>query len=91
MNFDWNLEKNRLLKKERNVCFEDIVGLIYDDNVLDIIKHPNTKKYPDQSIYIVLFQDYVYMVPFTNVGGVIFLKTIIPSRKMNKLYRGGDQ
>ena len=91
MNFQWNLEKNRLLKRERNVCFEDIVGLLYDEKVLDIIKHPNTKKYPEQSIYIVLFQDYVYMVPFVKTGDIIFLKTIIPSRKMNKQYKGGDQ
>jgi len=45
MNFKWNIEKNKLLKNERDVCFEDVVILIYDDKVLDIIKHPNQKIY----------------------------------------------
>jgi uncharacterized DUF497 family protein len=88
MNFKWNIEKNKLLKAERNVCFEDVVALIYEDKVLDIIKHPNSVTYPTQSIYIVLLQNYVHMVPFVKTEDEIFQKTIVPSRKMNKLYRG---
>ncbi len=89
MNFKWNIEKNKLLKKERNVCFEDVVALIYEDKILDIIKHPNAVKYPNQKIYIVLLQNYVHMVPFVKKEDEIFLKTIVPSRKMNKLYNKG--
>jgi uncharacterized DUF497 family protein len=88
MNFRWNIEKNDLLKKERGVCFEDVVTQIYEDNVLDIIKHPNEEKYPGQKIYIILLQNYVHMIPFVKDGDKIFLKTIVPSRKMNKLYKG---
>ena len=88
MNFKWNIEKNRLLKEERNVCFEDVVALIYEDKILDIIKHPNTEKYPNQSIYIVMLQNYVHLVPFVKEKDEIFLKTIVPSRKVNKLYKG---
>jgi uncharacterized DUF497 family protein len=88
MNFRWNIEKNDLLKKERGVCFEDVVTQIYEDNVLDIIKHPNEEKYPGQKIYIILLQNYVHMIPFVKDGDEIFLKTIVPSRKMNKLYKG---
>ena len=80
--------KNKRLKEERNVCFEDVVALIYEDKVLDIIKHPNIEKYPNQSIYILLLQNYVHMVPFVKQDGEIFLKTIVPSRKMNKRYKG---
>jgi uncharacterized DUF497 family protein len=87
MNFKWNIEKNRLLKEERNVCFEDVVALIDEDKVLDIIKHPNTSKYPNQSIYIVCLQNYIHMVPYVRLDNEIFLKTIIPSRKMNKIYK----
>ena len=89
MNFNWNIEKNKLLKEERGVCFEDVVALIYEDKVLDIIKHPNAIKYPNQKIYIVLLQNYVHMVPFVTKEDEIFLKTIVPSRKMNKLYHKG--
>ncbi len=88
MNFRWNLEKNELLKKERGVCFEDVVTQIYDDNILDIIKHPNQKKYPGQHIYIIVLQNYVHMIPFVKKDDEIFLKTIVPSRKMQKLYMG---
>jgi uncharacterized DUF497 family protein len=88
MNFIWDLEKNILLKKERGVCFEDVVSQINEDNILDIIKHPNTKKYPSQMIYIVVLQNYVHMIPFVKDEDNIFLKTIVPSRKMNKLYGG---
>jgi hypothetical protein len=28
------------------------------------------------------------MIPFVKDGDEIFLKTIVPSRKMNKLYKG---
>jgi len=87
MNFKWNVEKNNLLKIERDVCFEDVVALIYDDRVLDIIKHPNSEKYPNQYIYIVLLNNYVHMVPFVRDDHEIFLKTIVPSRKMNRIYK----
>ena len=90
MNFTWNIEKNRLLKEERNVCCEDIVSLIHEDKILDIINHPNRVKYPNQSIYILRLQNYVCMVPFVKKDGEIFLKIIVPSRKMNKLYKGVD-
>ncbi len=88
MNFRWDLEKNRLLKNERNVCFEDVVALVYEDKLLDIIKHPNKEKYPHQRIYILRIQGYVHMVPFEKRGDEIWLITIIPSRKMNKIYKG---
>ena len=91
MNFKWDVEKNKLLKNERNVCFEDVIALIYEDKVLDIIVHPNREKYPHQQIYIVRIQGYVHMVPFVKNDDEIWLKTIVPSRKMNKLYKGvGD-
>ena len=88
MNFKWNMEKNKFLKQERGVCFEDVMGQINDDKVLDIIKHPNVEKYPNQSMYIVLLQNYVHIVPFVKENNEIFLKTIVPSRKMNKIYKG---
>ena len=88
MNFKWDLEKNKLLKKERGVCFEDVLTEIHEDRVLDIIKHPKKEKYPLQRIYIIILQNYVHMVPFVIDGEDIFLKTIVPSRKMNRIYQG---
>jgi len=91
MNFNWDREKNKTLKRERNVCFEDVVALIEEGKVLEIIRHPNTERYPHQKIYLVLLNGYVHMVPYVRTEKEIFLKTIIPSRKMHRLYKGGEE
>ena len=74
--------------KDRGVCFEDVVITIYEDKIIDTIKHPNKEKYPDQSIYIVVLMGYLCMVPYVKDNDEIYLKTIIPSRKMHKHYKG---
>ena len=85
--FDWNKEKDALLRKERGIGFEEIVDAI-NNALLDVLDHPNQKEYPNQKIYVVEALDYVYLVPFVKDGEKIFLKTIIPSRKAKKKYKG---
>jgi uncharacterized DUF497 family protein len=87
MNYQWNEEKNTLLKAERGIGFEDIVTAIMEGSIVDIIRHPNHDKYPDQMIYIVEVLEYIYMVPYVRNDQEIFFKTIIPSRKMKKIYK----
>ena len=84
----YSLEKNAILKRERDISFEDIVLALESGNLLDDVEHPNQEKYPNQNIFIILVQvkDYVYLVPYVEDEKSIFLKTIIPSRKMNKKY-----
>ena len=84
--FDWNDEKNKKLKEERGVSFEDVILAIEQGRVFATFEHPNKKKYAAQQIYIVEIADYAFMVPFLEDENGIFLKTIIPSRKMTKLY-----
>ena len=84
----WNPEKNILLKQERGIGFEDVVFHIEQGDELDVLEHPNQAKYPGQCISVVLVEDYVYLVPFVESETEIFLKTIIPSRKASKRYRG---
>ena len=86
MYFDWDEEKNKILEINRGVSFEQIVVEINSGNLLDVIVHPNNKKYPNQLIYIVRSGDYVYCVPFVSIEDKIFLKTIYPSRKFKKIY-----
>lgn len=89
--FSWNNEKNRLLKSERNISFEDVVFHIEKQHVLDIIQHPNQEKYKGQKMFIINIDNYAYLVPFIESKREIFLKTIIPSRKATKQYlRGQD-
>lgn len=86
--FRWNEEKNSQLQTDRGVCFEDVVAAIAEGNVLDIIEHPNPERYPSQRIFILEMNQYVYLVPFVENDQEIFLKTIIPSRKLKKQYLG---
>jgi len=44
----WNGEKNQRLKVERNTSFEEVVFHIASGDVLDIVEHPNQKKYKGQ-------------------------------------------
>ena len=87
--FDWNEEKNGKLKTERHISFEIIVSQIELGHLLDIIEHPNKEQYKNQNIFIVEYENYVYLVPFVESEDKIFLKTIIPSRKATKLYLEG--
>ena len=58
--FDWNEEKNLSLKEERGVSFEEIKVAINEGKLLDILYHPNKKKYPKQRIYVVEINQYAY-------------------------------
>lgn len=86
--FRWNDDKNEQLKAERQVSFEQVLQAIREEKLLDIIEHPDRTKYPSQRIFIVAMNDYVYLVPFVEDAASVFLKTIIPSRKMKKRYLG---
>ncbi len=87
--FDWNDEKNELLKKERGVSFEQVELAIASGDLLDRITHPNRSKYPNQKVFLVTIDDYVYSVPYVEDEESVFLKTIIPNRKATKKYFGG--
>lgn len=87
--FYWNPEKNLKLQQERGISFERVVQAINEDKVLQVTPHPNQEKYPSQQIVIIELNNYVYLVPFVQNGNEVFLKTIIPNRKMKKKYLGG--
>ena len=89
--FSWSSEKNESLKGERGVSFEEVVFYIERGDLLDILEHPNQERYPGQRIFVVNIDDYVYLIPFVENEAEVFLKTIIPSRKMTKLFLKGDE
>jgi uncharacterized DUF497 family protein len=89
--FDWDPDKNQQLIHERGISFEEIVFHVTNGGLLDIIEHPNRKKYPTQRMFIVNIENYAVIVPFVETGQGVFLKTIIPSRKMTRQYLGGDR
>lgn len=85
--YEWNPEKNEQLKRERNISFEKIGFHLDKGDVWKITEHHNKDQYPNQKVYFVIVEEYIYMVPFVVEEDYIFLKTIIPSRKATKEYR----
>ena len=84
--FDWNDEKDEKLRRERGVSFEEVVFHIFNGDILSIVEHPNQRRYAGQKIMFLRMGDYVYMVPYQRQEDVVFLKTIIPSRKATQKY-----
>ena len=89
--FDWNDEKDEMLKKVRGVSFEQVELAIASGDLIDRIKHPNPAKHPGQKVFLVKIEDYIYSVPYVEDNERIFFKTIIPSSKATKKYLGGKK
>jgi|SRR5665647_881375 len=90
---NWDTEKSEWLKKERNICFEDIVFFLEHGDILDDVEHPNQERYLGQRIIVLAIENYVYLVPYIENENEMFLKTIIPSRVATRKYlgKGGNQ
>jgi hypothetical protein len=87
LQYDFSAEKNQLLIKEWGISFESVIVALDGRGLLDVIAHPNVTKYPNQEIYIININEYVYLVPFVKKNEqTVFLKTIFPSRKLTKEY-----
>lgn len=84
--FRWNSQKNERLKVDRGVSFEDVVLAIESGGLLEVVEHPNSRRYPNQGVYVVAIASYVYLVPHVEEPDYVFLKTIIPSRKATRDY-----
>lgn len=86
LHFVWNSEKNAQLIRERGISFERVIFHIERDEILDVIKHPNPSRYPNQRMFTLDIGNYAYLVPFVETETEIILKTIIPSRKATRKY-----
>ena len=84
--FDWDDGKNRKLKAERDIGFEEIVFRIENGDLLDVLEHPDRGRFGHQNIFVVRCRDYVWLVPFVESDYSVFLKTIIPGRKATRQF-----
>jgi len=87
MMYKWNEDKNSILKSTRGVSFNDVIEILANNGIIDNYKHPQSDKYPNQFIYVISINDYIHYVPYVIDTDYIFLKNIIPSRKLNKIYK----
>ncbi|HBS25667.1 MAG TPA: toxin [Gammaproteobacteria bacterium] len=82
---NWNTEKNKQLKQERGLCFEDVEIALSTGGFVDDQPHPNQERFPNQQLLIVLIDGYPCVVPYVRDNEKLFLKTIYPSRKLKSL------
>lgn len=78
----WNLLKNDKLKKTRGISFDEIIRA-----KLIAVKRHHNKEFQD--IMLFEYKGYIWVVPSVTNEGIIFLKTLYPSRKYTKIYRRG--
>lgn len=80
MKLEWNNEKNELLKKTRNVSFEQVAKEIEENRFVGPEQNPSR---PEQQRIIIKIDEYPFAVPFViTKNGDWFLKTIYPCRKL---------
>lgn len=79
-NIRWNPLKSERLKRTRGVSFEEIITA----KLVDIKDHPVRE---NQQILLFEYRSCIWLVPFVEEGGEIFLKTLYPSRKYTKIYQ----
>ena len=64
-----------------------MVLAIESGGLLDVVEHPQPKRYPNQGVFVVAMASYVYLAPHIEEPNYVFLKTIVPSRKATRDYR----
>jgi len=84
--FRWGPGKNAELLAERGISFEQVVVAVETGGLVDVVVHPNPKRYPKQRVMVVSWDGYAYLVPFVEQADHYFLKTVIPSRKATRDY-----
>lgn len=80
------MAKNDWLLKVRGVTFEDVLLALEQGSLLDVMAHGNQARYGHQRVLVVIIRRYVYMVPYVEEAAGVFLKTVIPSRKLTRRY-----
>jgi hypothetical protein len=86
MEYDWNEDKDALLRERHGIGFAECVRAVQAGNVLADLQHPNRERYPGQRIMILMINEYAWDVPYVRNGDMLFLKTLFPNRKHTARY-----
>ena len=82
--YRWDEQKNKKLKEDRGVSFEEILG----SKFICAEKHPSRD---NQIVLLFEYKKYIWVVPCVKEEEYIFLKTMFPSRKYTQKYKRGDE
>ncbi len=88
---EWDKTKSLLLMKVRGISFEVIAEIIRSGKVVELRKHPNPARYPNQWLIILDVDGYPWAVPCEMRGNKLRLVTAFPARKYKHLLRGRDE
>lgn len=83
-------DKNAWLIRERGISFDQIIALIESGNLVQVLEHHDRERYPNQLLYEVDVDGYIYVVPVVREHRTLFLKTIYPSRKATRTRAKGS-
>ena len=89
-NYAFDPRKNAWLIQEHGIGFEQIISLIEGGGLIQVLEHPDKTRYPNQLLYEVDVDGYVYVIPVVREGQTLFLKTVYPSRKATKKHTKGE-
>jgi uncharacterized DUF497 family protein len=85
MNFRYNHEKNAELLKLRGIGFEEIIQSIADGNLLEIRKHHNQVKYPNQEImYLRVLKEVICSSLYQRKGRLNLFKNFVSESQSKK-------
>ena len=84
MLFEYSIEKNNWLKRNRSISFETVITYVMEGKIIDIIHNPARE---NQYMYVFKYENLIYVCPFVISVEGIFLKTIFPDRRIAKLYK----
>jgi hypothetical protein len=80
----WDAAKSAQLKRQRGFSFEE---MLREGRHIVTLGHPRPGH---QRIALFEHQGYIWVIPFVEKGGEIFLKTMFPSRQYTKRWKRGD-
>jgi len=82
---NYNQDKSDLLQRTRGVSLKEAAEMVTNGDVIEIVNNPN---YHNQMAFILKINGYFWLCPFVETDTEIFLKTLYPSRKATKIYKG---
>lgn len=80
----WNLLKSERLKRTRGASFEEVL----QGKLIAVKRHPSKGH---QHLMLFEYNSYIWVVPYVETEGTLFLKTLYPSRKYTALYKRGQR
>lgn len=83
MEYDWNEDKDALLRERYGIGFSAVLEAISNGFMLEEIDHPKPERYPGQRMFLVAINNYVWAVPFVPGEGRVFSKDNVPKPKIH--------